>query len=80
MSRDYHRIFNDRVGDCVRIRCHDGKVYHGYIDHCDQRNVYMRPLCNDDGPDRGVFFFFGAALITIGLASIAAFSFSPFFW
>ncbi|WP_349407453.1 hypothetical protein [Pseudalkalibacillus sp. SCS-8] len=76
----YHGLFCENIGNCVEITCHDGNVYHGYIDHCDHRNVYLRPLNDDGGNDTGLFFFFGAGLIAVGLVAIAAASFSPFFW
>jgi hypothetical protein len=78
----YHEEFNNNVGRCVAIRCHDGTTHYGYIDHCDRDNVYLRPMegGGNDGPGFGSYFFFGAALIAVGLASIAAYSWSPFFF
>lgn len=35
----YYHEFQNTIGKCVEIRCHDGKVYRGYIDHCDNDNV-----------------------------------------
>ncbi len=79
----YHQDFNNNVGRCVKIRCHDGTIHCGYIDHCDRDHVYLRPMDGgqNDGPGYGSHFFFGAALIAVGIASIAAYSwYSPFYW
>ncbi|WP_270181302.1 hypothetical protein [Alkalihalobacillus sp. CinArs1] len=77
----YQDHFGSNVGRCVEIRCHDGKVHRGYVDHCDNNHVYLRPLDGgDSGPGYGSYFFFGAALIAVAFASIAAFSYGPFFW
>ncbi|TKD68247.1 hypothetical protein [Pseudalkalibacillus hwajinpoensis] len=77
----YHDEFTNNIGRCVAIRCLGGTTHYGYIDHCDNDHVYLRPMNGegDDGSGFGSYFFLGAALIAVGLASIAAYSYSPFF-
>lgn len=76
----YHDVFCEHQGEWVEITCHDGQTYHGFIGHVDDSHVYLHPQdLTPDGQQFGTFFF-GAGLVAIALASIAAFSFSPFFW
>ncbi|RBW68791.1 hypothetical protein [Bacillus taeanensis] len=80
---DYYHVFNDHIGECIEIRCYDGNVHRGYIERCDEENVYLRPLGNEkeDFGGHGTYFFgFGLGIAAIALATIAAFSFSPFFF
>lgn len=78
----FYDEFNKNIGKCVKILCHDGHVYHGYIDQVDEHHVYLRPLGNkmNEAKDNENYFFLGAALIAVPFTLIADVSYNPFFY
>lgn len=78
----FYEEFTNNIDKCVKILCHDGHVYHGYIDQVDETHVYLRPLgSKQKEADDASYFFLGAALISVPFTAIDDISFNPFhYW
>ncbi|MCK6256016.1 hypothetical protein LCY76_05275 [Fictibacillus sp. KIGAM418] len=75
MKEHYYGLCCQHIGQDVEITTHDGSVYRGSIQSVNTENVYLLPY-HDDGSGR-FFPVLGAALVGLGLGSIAGFALAP---
>lgn len=83
MSAEHYDMCCNRIGEAVKVQCHDGTVHYGYIDRVDRQHLYLRPMdgADGDGFDGPGTFLWGWGLgFGIAWATIAAIAFAPFFW
>ncbi|WP_353947771.1 hypothetical protein ABNN70_10715 [Sporolactobacillus sp. Y61] len=81
MSYDaLHERCRGLLNQCVEIRCHDGSVHRGTLNHVDGQFAYLTPEedIGHDGP--GLFLWGWGWGVPVALASIAAIFALGFLW